>query len=80
MTSPTFPLVRPRRLRRTEHLRGLVRETTLSAHDLIYPIFVEEGIEEPQPIASMPDVMRIPEASLGREVEKMARDGVRASA
>jgi len=78
MTSPTFPLVRPRRLRRTEHLRSLVRETTLSAHDLIYPIFVEEGIEEPQPIASMPDVMRIPEASLGREVEKMARDGVRA--
>src|SRR5258708_30810045 len=78
MSSPTFPLARPRRLRRTESLRALVRETTVTAHDVIYPILVEEGIDEKLPIASMPGVMRIPEAALEREVEGIGRDGVRA--
>jgi porphobilinogen synthase len=49
-----FPALRPRRLRRTPALRRLVRETTLSIDDLIYPIFVRHGKDERRPISSMP--------------------------
>jgi porphobilinogen synthase len=47
---------RPRRLRRSPALRNLVRETNLSAHDFILPLFVSETIDEHRPIASMPGV------------------------
>ncbi len=73
-----FPTTRLRRLRRTEALRSLVRETHVTAHDLILPIFIEEGIDAPVPIDSMPGVSRIPERHLAREIEAIARDGVRA--
>ncbi len=73
-----FPQTRLRRLRRTGSLRALVRETTLSAQDLILPIFVEEGVDEPVPISSMPGVSRVPERALARHVEMLARDGVKA--
>ena len=73
-----FPTTRLRRLRRTEALRSLVRETHVTAHDLILPIFIEEGIDTPVPIGSMPGVSRIPERHLAREIEAIARDGVRA--
>jgi len=73
-----FPTTRLRRLRRTDALRSLVRETSVTAHDLILPIFVEEGVDSPVPIAEMPGVSRIPQAQLAREIEAIARDGVRA--
>lgn len=73
-----FPTTRLRRLRRTEALRSLVRETHVTAHDLILPIFIEEGIDTPVPIGSMPGVSRIPERHLAREIEAIARDGVHA--
>jgi len=73
-----FPTTRLRRLRRTEALRSLVRETHVTAHDLILPVFIEEGIDAPVPIDSMPGVSRIPERHLAREMEAIARDGVRA--
>ncbi|MBC7800460.1 MAG: porphobilinogen synthase [Gemmatimonadaceae bacterium] len=73
-----FPTTRLRRLRRTDALRSLVRETSVSAQDLILPIFIEEEIDAPVPIAEMPGVSRIPEAQLAREIEAIARDGVRA--
>ncbi len=73
-----FPATRLRRLRRTDALRSLVRETSLAASDLILPIFVEEGIDALVPIAEMPGVSRIPEARLAREIEAIARDGVQA--
>ena len=73
-----FPTTRLRRLRRTPALRALVRETTLHADDLILPLFVDEGADEPVPIASMPGVSRIPERHLAREIEAIARDGVHA--
>jgi len=76
--SPSFPTVRMRRLRKTEALRDLVRETSVTAHDLIYPIFVEEGIDAHAPIASMPGVMRIPEAKLAEDIKAMQRDGIKA--
>ena len=69
---------RHRRLRRTSTLRAMVRESRLNANDLILPLFVEEGIDTPVPIATMPGVSRIPEAHLAREMEAIARDGVRA--
>lgn len=75
---PAFPVTRLRRLRRTEALRDLVRETRVTVNDLIYPIFVEEEIDTPVPIASMPGVSRIPERDLEREVEAIARDGIKA--
>src|SRR5437867_9846869 len=50
----SFPQVRPRRLRRTEMLRSLVRETDLSPGDLVYPLFVRPGHGVRQEIASMP--------------------------
>jgi porphobilinogen synthase len=65
-----------RRLRQNEALRRLVRETSVSLDDLIYPIFVDEGIDSPQPVASMPGVNRIPEKLLGAEIKAIAREGI----
>ena len=67
-----------RRLRRSEGLRCLVRENTLSTDDLILPLFVEEKIEAPVPIASMPGVCRYPEAMLGERVARAWDKGIRA--
>jgi porphobilinogen synthase len=72
-----FPHTRLRRLRRSAALRDLVRETALTANDLIQPIFVEEGIDDPLPIASMPRIERVPEHRLPRAMEALAHDGVR---
>lgn len=78
MSNALFPTVRLRRLRKTEALRSLVRETRVTMDDLIYPIFVDEGIDAPQPVSSMPGVMRIPEKGLEAEIKGIAADGVRA--
>lgn len=58
MATP-FPLNRPRRLRRDDFTRRLVREHALSVHDLIYPVFVREGHNRLEPVASMPGVNRM---------------------
>ncbi len=54
-----FPLGRPRRLRRDSFTRNLVRENALSAHDLIYPVFVTDGQQRREAIGSMPGVERL---------------------
>ncbi len=54
-----FPQGRPRRLRRDAFTRDLVRENALTAHDLIYPVFVVDGHGQRVPIASMPGVERL---------------------
>jgi len=54
-----FPQTRLRRLRATPVLRDLVRETDLRARQLVLPLFVEAGLQAPQPIASMPGVSRL---------------------
>jgi porphobilinogen synthase len=54
-----FPNGRPRRLRRDEFTRNLVRENALTAHDLIYPVFVLEGRGRREAVASMPGVERL---------------------
>ena len=76
--TPLFPTTRLRRLRQSEALRSLVRETAVTANDLIQPIFIEEGIDDPLPIAEMPGVSRIPERKIEHVVEGLARDGVKA--
>ena len=53
------PLSRPRRLRRDAFTRALVRENRLHANDFIYPVFVHEGENRVEPIASMPGVSRL---------------------
>ncbi|HEX5325273.1 MAG TPA: porphobilinogen synthase [Acetobacteraceae bacterium] len=77
MTMGRFPITRLRRLRQSPTLRELVRETVVTPNDLIQPIFVEEGIDDPEPVPSMPGVHRIPERRLEREIERLASDGVR---
>ncbi|WP_296917912.1 porphobilinogen synthase [Polaromonas sp.] len=54
-----FPMGRPRRLRRDSFTRNLVREHALTAHDLIYPVFVTDGSQQRFAIASMPGVERL---------------------
>jgi porphobilinogen synthase len=62
---------RPRRLRQSDTMRRLVRETRLSVDDLILPIFVEEDISEPQPITSMPGIYRQTERSLAAMMKQV---------
>ena len=61
MTTPyaPFPAGRPRRLRFDAATRNLVREHSVTAHDFIYPVFVHEGTNRRQPVASMPGVERL---------------------
>lgn len=78
MASNLFPNVRLRRLRKTEMMRTIVRETSVSLNDLIYPIFVEEEIDKALPISSMPGVSRIPEKHLGKEIKAIHAEGIKA--
>lgn len=73
----TVPDFRFRRLRRTNVLRELVSETQLSVNDLILPIFVEELIEEPVAIDSMPGVCRYPESQLAAVVKNAWSKGIK---
>ena len=72
----SFPQRRLRRLRRTPALRRLVAETRLTPADLIAPLFVREGITEPQPIASIPGVVQHTLGSLRAEVADLVGLGV----
>lgn len=74
----TTPEFRFRRLRRTEVLRSLVRETRLSTDDLVLPLFIEEGIDKPVAISSMPGVMRYPENQLAAMIQKAWQKGIKA--
>jgi porphobilinogen synthase len=71
-----FPQHRPRRLRTTPALRRLVAETRLGIDDLVAPLFVREGITEPQPIASLPGVVQHTRESLRKEVAGLAALGI----
>jgi len=71
-----FPRQRPRRMRRTPALRALVRETELDAGDLIAPLFVKEGIDEPLPISSMPGQAQHTLESLRKTASEIAAAGV----
>ena len=72
----TFPERRMRRLRRTPALRRLVAESRLTVDDLVAPLFVKEGLREPEPIVSMPGVVQHTQESLRKEVRALADLGV----
>ena len=69
-----FPAVRPRRLRTTKAMRRLVAQVSVQPSDLVLPLFVKEGITEPQPVSSMPGVVQHTRDS----VRKAAADAVHA--
>ena len=71
-----FPARRMRRLRRTAALRRLVAETTLSVDDLVAPLFVREGIDEPVPIASLPGHFQHTVGSALAETKRLVGLGV----
>jgi porphobilinogen synthase len=71
-----FPVVRPRRLRRTPAMRRMVAETQVRPSDLIQPLFVKEGISEPQPITSMPGVVQHTRDTLRKAAHDAAEAGV----
>ena len=71
-----FPQTRLRRLRATGALRGLVRETSLSASDFVYPMFVAHGIDRREPIDAMPGVDRLSIAHAVDEAGEAAALGI----
>lgn len=75
-----YPALRPRRMRRDEFSRRLMRENALSADDLIYPVFVLEGEERSEPVASMPGVERMSLDRLLSEAETARSLGIPALA
>ena len=72
------PLHRPRRLRRTAAIRGLVRETRLTADGLVYPLFVCEGTRVRREVPSMPGVFQLSVDEAVDEAAAARADGVRA--
>ncbi|QNE19236.1 porphobilinogen synthase [Kribbella qitaiheensis] len=71
-----FPGVRPRRLRSSAAIRKLVSETTLEPRQLILPMFVREGIDEPIPISSMPGVCQHTRDTARKAVAEAAQLGL----
>jgi len=71
-----YPAVRMRRLRSNRLLRDMVAETSLSPSDLIAPLFVREGITEPQEILSLPGVVQHSLGSLRAEAKRLVSLGV----
>ena len=69
--------IRPRRLRRTAAMRELLSETHVRVDDLIAPLFVREGIDQPVPIDSLPGVVQHTRESLRAEVSGLAQLGVK---
>ncbi|WP_036381228.1 porphobilinogen synthase [Muricauda sp. MAR_2010_75] len=71
-----YPLIRNRRLRASESIRRLVRETTLSPDDFLVPLFVVEGKAVKEEIASMPNYFRLSLDNLEKEVKELWKMGL----
>ena len=65
-------MFRTRRLRKSENIRRLVRETSLSVNDFIYPLFIEEGVNIETEIASMPGIKRFSLDKLSKELDEVS--------
>jgi porphobilinogen synthase len=72
-----FPEYRPRRMRKNETFRAMVRETSLSVDQLIYPLFVQAGKNIKEPIGSMPGIFRLSVDKLAAEVNECKALGVK---
>ena len=73
---PPFPTSRLRRLRRTPALRRLVSEVHVQPSDLVLPMFVREGVDEPLPLSSMPGVVQHSQESLLKAATEAVEQGV----
>lgn len=71
-----FPEYRPRRLRKNEAFRRLIRETTLSVNDFVYPLFVVPGKDVKNPIPSMPGIFQQSVDLLVREAQNLKALGI----
>lgn len=71
-----FPNYRPRRLRANATIRSMVRETSLSPADLIYPLFVKPGTGKRDEVSSMPGVFQLSIDELPREIDELKALGV----
>lgn len=71
-----FPDLRLRRLRRTEKLRAMVRETALSVNDFIYPLFIVHGKNKKEEIKSMPGIFRYSVDRILEEVDEVVKLGI----
>lgn len=74
----TKPFDRHRRLRSSQAMRDLVRETELTMNDFIYPIFVKESGTEKTEVSSMPGVFQFPLHMLEQEMEEIRAAGIKA--
>jgi len=72
----SYPVTRPRRLRRNVLIRDLVSEASLDVKDLIYPIFVDETAGGRRPVESMPGVERIPPSMVDEEADAVEALGI----
>ena len=70
---PDFPALRLRRLRKSETVRSLVRETTVDSGDFVYPLFIVEGRGVKQEINSMPGIYHYSVNKLGKEIDDLVR-------
>lgn len=71
-----FPKKRMRRLRRTEKIRAMLKETKVSKNDLIYPIFIDEGARKREEIKSMPNQFRLPLSEIRDEALEIVSLGI----
>ena len=72
-----FPAYRPRRMRATETVRSMIRETSLSVADFIYPLFVKEGEGRADQVPSMPGVYQLTVDMLPAEIDNLCDLGIR---
>ena len=72
----SYPVARPRRLRRTQPLRRLVAQASVRPASLVLPLFVKEGISEPQPVSSMPGVVQHTRESARKAASEAVAAGV----
>lgn len=73
-----FPIYRPRRLRRNERFRSLIRETALEPKNFIYPLFIGPGRDKAEPISSMPGVAQLSVDRAIREAQEVNSLGISA--
>ncbi|MFO0675697.1 MAG: porphobilinogen synthase [Polyangiaceae bacterium] len=71
-----FPIIRPRRLRRTAALRALVRETSLAPSDFVLPLFFHAGLTAKRPIGTMPGVFQLPISDAAATAKEVAARGI----
>ena len=69
-------MIRLRRLRNNETVRNMIRETSVSVNDLVYPVFIKEGTDEKIPVDSMPGIYQYTIDRFPEELDRIQKAGV----